>query len=309
MKIIEPSFEILTPFDREDAMLMLKRIERAARVCYKSEGKTTDTSAPEFVRRIANTFKHESVIEHEIVSVLIVCDRGVSHELVRHRLCAFSQESTRYCNYGKSDEITVIMPFFFKNDAQRYASWNCACTKAEWEYLDLLKRGASPQEARSVLPNSLKTEIVMTANLREWRHIFKLRTSDKAHPQMREVMIPILNYFSEVMPELFGSSEPASDALAIADVKAELEVYKQCVSNTNKACEFMREDTELDLTIGDRFSVEGVKKLRDSRDLWKMRAIQNEGQYEAAEKEVGILKAQIKELYNQRNQLLEKLKA
>ena len=218
MKIIEPSFEILTPFTRTDAEAMLRHIERCARVCYKSEDKITADSASPFVRKIANVLKHESVLEHASVSVLFICDRGVSHELVRHRIAAFSQESTRYCNYGKADEITVINPPFWDNvtekdaDGERWDLWNESIQIAENTYLELLEAGASPQEARSVLPNSLKTEIVMTANLREWRHVFKLRCSKAAHPQMRQIMIPLLNQFAEVMPELFAEIKAEVDA-------------------------------------------------------------------------------------------------
>ena len=211
MKIVEPSFEIVTPFARPDALAMLRHIEGAARKCYKSEGKTTCDSAPDFVRKIAGVFKHESVIEHCAVSVSFVVDRGVSHELVRHRLAAYSQESTRYCNYGKDgfgNEITVIRPPFWAEDDPRYGCWYRACEAAETEYLNLLNLNASPQEARSVLPNSLKTEIMMTCNLREWMHVFRMRASSKAHPQMQQVMMPLLDQFQSVMPEIFEAVVP-----------------------------------------------------------------------------------------------------
>jgi thymidylate synthase (FAD) len=203
MKIINPSFEILTPINRED---ILKLIELAARTCYKSEGKACEGSAGPFVEKIGKVFKHESVLEHAVFSVKFICDRGVTHELVRHRLAAYSQESTRYCNYGKdgfNNEITVIRPLFWEEGSGKYNVWKVACASAERDYIDLLSRGASPQEARSVLPNSLKTEIVMTANMREWLHVFKLRCSDKAHPQIREIMIPLQDYMVTVLPEIF----------------------------------------------------------------------------------------------------------
>lgn len=206
MKIIEPSFEILTPFSRQDALVMLRHIERCARVCYKSEGKITEDSAPDFVKKIAKVFKHQSVLEHASVSVLFTVDRGVSHELVRHRIAAYSQESTRYCNYGKEgfgNEITVIKPFFYEEDSFRYELWKTACLQSEHSYLKLLETGSTPQEARSVLPNSLKTEIVATFNLREWMHVFNLRAAPNAHPQMRQIMVPLLEEFKKVMPELF----------------------------------------------------------------------------------------------------------
>ena len=127
-------------------------------------------------------------------SIKFICDRGVSHEIVRHRTASFAQESTRYCNYSKDkykNEITVIKPCFFDNDSQ-YDDWKNACEKSEGYYFKLLNEGATPQEARSVLPNSLKTELIMTAKLYEWNHFFELRTDKSAHPQIRELAIPLL---------------------------------------------------------------------------------------------------------------------
>ena len=203
MKIITPSFEILCCPSREAALSL---IELAGQVCYKSEDKITKDSASSFVEHIANVRKHESVIEHSMLTVKFVCDRGVSHELVRHRLCAFSQESTRYCNYsrGKFDnEITVIKPIFWSECSFAYGIWEQTCLDAEESYFHLLNQGASPQEARSVLPNSLKTEIVVSANFREWRHIFRLRCAETAHPQMRQLMIPLQGEMHTRIPELF----------------------------------------------------------------------------------------------------------
>lgn len=208
MKLIEPYFIIESPFLRHDVEAMLRLIESAGRTCYKSEGKTTCDSAPAFVNKLANIFKHESIIEHCSVTVRFICDRGISHELVRHRLAAFSQESTRYCNYGKADEITIIRQPWWEEGTPEFANWYNACLVCETAYLDLLARGASPQQARSVLPNSLKTEIVMTCNLREWRHVFRLRNSSKAHPQMQQLMKPLAEHFHSVMPELFSLNEP-----------------------------------------------------------------------------------------------------
>jgi len=145
-------------------------------------------------------------MEHAGFSVKFICDRGVTHELVRHRLAAYSQESTRHCNYSKDKfnrEITVIRPLFFEEGSLKYKHWKRACKDTENAYFDLLDAGASPQEARSVLPNSLKTEIVMTANLREWKHVFAMRCSDKAHPQIRQVMIPLRDEVTKILPEIF----------------------------------------------------------------------------------------------------------
>lgn len=197
MKIIEPSAKILSHTPDP-----LQLIERCGRICYKSEDRITNDSADGFIRRIIS-MGHESVLEHASATVLIVCDRGVSHEICRHRLCAFSQESTRYCNYGKSNEITVIRPCFDWSELHK-ANWQVAMLKAESTYLTLLATGRSPQEARSVLPNSLKTEIAVTANFREWRHIFRLRCSSKAHPQMRQIMIPLRDEFAQRWLSVFG---------------------------------------------------------------------------------------------------------
>jgi thymidylate synthase (FAD) len=204
MKIIEAKTEILQPL--QAAVDMLKLIEQAGRTCYKSEGQITEDSAPDFVRRITQVKKHESVIEHSSITVMFTVDRGVSHELVRHRLAAFSQESTRYCNYAGDKfgrEITVIKPMFLLEGTAKWDYWLNACQSAEAAYFDLIVLGCSPQEARSVLPNSLKTELVMTCNLREWRHVFSLRCAGNAHPQMRQVMVPLLAEFKGLLPAVF----------------------------------------------------------------------------------------------------------
>jgi thymidylate synthase (FAD) len=210
MELVKASFAILSimEMDLDDYELMnpLQLIEIAGRTCYKSEDKITNDSAEKFVQNLIN-LGHESVLEHSAMTVKFICDRGVSHELVRHRLASFSQESTRYCNY-KGGVTFVIPPWFAdidpyddKNIAYEY--WKNAMIKAEYYYTTLLACGQSPQQARSVLPNSLKTEIVMTANFREWRHIFKLRCSPSAHLQMRELMIPLLEKCKELIPVVF----------------------------------------------------------------------------------------------------------
>jgi thymidylate synthase (FAD) len=167
----------------------LQAIERAGRTCYKSEDKITDTSAPEFVRMLLKR-GHEAVIEHASMSYCVICDRGVTHEIVRHRLFSYAQESTRYCNYGKAGEIQVIQPPELQSTW--LSNWSEAVRAAEFCYLSMVAKGISPQIARSVLPNCLKTEIVITGNLREWRHFFKLRTAKTAHPQMQEVACLLL---------------------------------------------------------------------------------------------------------------------
>lgn len=202
MKIVNASVEILDDLNGEE---ILKKIELHGRVCYKSEGNISPDSAPRFVQNIIKR-GHESVLEHVSFTVKFICDRGVSHEIVRHRLASYSQESTRYCNYSKDgfgNEITFIKPCFWNENPDFYVLWQNACYRAEGYYLTMLQNGATPEQARSVLPNSLKTELVMTANLREWRHFLRLRTAKAAHPQMREVALMLLEQVHKKIPVVF----------------------------------------------------------------------------------------------------------
>ena len=202
MRIIEPYFEIL---DELDGKKMLQKIERIGMVCYKSEDLITEDSAEKFIGNILKR-GHESVIEHEKISVKMVCDRGVTHEIVRHRVASYSQESTRYCNYQKDkfgNELTFIKPVFWKEDSPEYTLWKESMQQIEDQYMKLIEMGASAQEARSILPNSLKTEIVVTMNLREWRHFFRLRTASAAHPQIREIAGMVLEEFRRQIPVVF----------------------------------------------------------------------------------------------------------
>ena len=206
MQVIKPSIEII---DMEDYEKIVKKIERIGRVCYKSEGKITEDSAEKFIKGLL-TRQHESVIEHENVTVRFVCDRGVTHEIVRHRIASYSQESTRYCNYSGDkfdNQITVIdlasgfqYDLSKENDKAKYEVWTKAMENAEQSYFRILELGATPQEARSVLPNSLKTEIVVTMNLRSWRNFFRLRVDSHAHPQMREVATMLYEEFQKRLP-------------------------------------------------------------------------------------------------------------
>jgi thymidylate synthase (FAD) len=202
MKIVTPSYEILLMPDRDT---LLKVIETAGRTCYKSEHRMTGDSAERFIGQ-AVKLGHHSIIEHAGITVRFICDRGVTHELVRHRLASFSQESTRYVNYHQDRfgrEITVVRPPFWPEDSEAYRAWAAAMERAEKAYMDLIDLGASPEQARTVLPNSLKTELVMTANLREWRHILQLRCSPAAHPQVRELLTPLLKELARRVPVLF----------------------------------------------------------------------------------------------------------
>lgn len=204
--------------DQPTADQLLGEIERAGRTCYKSEDKITDESRNTFIKGIINR-GHEAVLEHGAISARFICDRGVTHEIVRHRLAGYCQESTRYCNYGNEKFgacITLCQPNFwgftggeddFKFDGSINSElrnmWLTAMEFANDTYLKMLALGAKPQEARSVLPNSLKTEIVMTANPREWRHFFRMRCSDAAHPDMRHCAKALLREFHQRYPVLF----------------------------------------------------------------------------------------------------------
>ena len=222
MNIIKPSFEILTPIS-DGGIEELKHIECIGRVCYKSEDKISEDgeTAKEFVKMLIDR-GHEAMIEHSSLSVKFIVDRGVSHELVRHRIASFAQESTRYVNYSLDkfgNEINVIdingginLDNKMKNiDALDIADivyeWKMAMQDAEKHYMKMIELGATPQIARSVLPNSTKTEITITANYREWRNFFKLRTALAAHPQMREVTIPLLKELKDRLPIIFDDIE------------------------------------------------------------------------------------------------------
>jgi thymidylate synthase (FAD) len=219
MKIIKQSatLEFITPN-------ALQVIEKAGRTCYKSEDLITKESAEEFVKKILES-GHESVLEHAYASFRFITDRGVTHEMVRHRLVSYSQESTRYCNYSKDkfgNEITIILPVRFnqvkiissderwiddlpEDKFSKFQNWFKGCYNAQVAYLQALQLGDTPQEARDLLPNSLKTEIVMTTNFREWRHFFKLRTSPKAHPQMRGLAAQALDIIRKEVEVVFDN--------------------------------------------------------------------------------------------------------
>lgn len=231
--IIKPKFK----FEEKPSKKILKKLERIGRTCYKSEDRITPDSATKFIDMIVHQKKHESIIEHSSVTVRIICDRGVTHEIVRHRIGSYSQESTRYCNY-KTKGVKVIKPMFFSTNSDRktvpvingwnfehgqitptfgtaelneFDIWFMAMIFTEWAYNTLVDKNLfarKPEEARSVLPNSLKTEIVVTYNLREWRHFFQMRTSKAAHPQMHEITIPMLAEFKKLIPVIFDDINP-----------------------------------------------------------------------------------------------------
>lgn len=222
MKIIKPSYEILTPIS-DGGIKELQHIEKIGRVCYKSEDKITENgeSAKKFVKMLIDNC-HEAMIEHSSLSVKFIVDRGVSHELVRHRIASFAQESTRYCNYSKDkfgNEINVIditdcialdtkmRKMTVGEISEIISEWCRAIEDAEKHYMRMIELGATPQIARSVLPTSTKTEITITANYREWRNFFKLRTPQSAHPQMREIAILLLKELKTLIPVIFDDIE------------------------------------------------------------------------------------------------------
>lgn len=179
-------------------------LEKVGRTCYKSEDRITTDSSHKFVQMLFGS-GHHAMLEHCVASVLYVTDRGLSHELVRHRIASFAQESTRYCNYAKEKfdkQISVIKPEEIQGEFVEKA-WRQAVETAENAYMDMLAWGVTPQIARSVLPTCLKTELWETANLREWHHIFSLRCSSSAHPQMQRLMKMVLPFFMREVPEMF----------------------------------------------------------------------------------------------------------
>lgn len=202
MKVQLPRVEEII-FHVPEGYTIQKWIERAGRVCYKSEDKITEESAPKFIRKLYRR-GHYAMLEHAIASVHFSADRGMTHELVRHRPASYAQESTRYCNYSKEkfeSQITVIaQPGLEGEDLQ---IWNMAMVVAENTYLILLDRGVSPQIARSVLPIALKSEIVVTTNLREWIHIFNMRCESGTHPIFRQMAIQVLAEFNNRIPSMY----------------------------------------------------------------------------------------------------------
>lgn len=192
MRIVEQSHEILHMDDPS-------RIEIAGRTCYKSNARD-QKARDNFIKTLIKS-GHHAMIEHASATVRFITNRGVTHELVRHRLCAFGQESTRYVSYF-GDDIQFIKPVWGINTA-----WTNAMILAERYYRALVHSGWKLEQAREVLPNSLKTEIVVTANFREWRHIFNLRalgTTGRPHPQMKALMMPVLEEFAVACPAVFG---------------------------------------------------------------------------------------------------------
>lgn len=202
MKIVSPKVEIITPIDGE---AILKHIEICARNCYKSEDKITPDSARNMIRKLI-ALGHEAMIEHYNITVKLTCDVGCYKDLTRHRHASFAIESTRFCNYSKGkygSELTFIKPCNLEKDTEEYKLWKECMVAIETYYNLMAGLGCKPDQLRMLLPHSTKADVIMTANLREWRHIFKLRCSPAAHPSVQEVMKMLLKEFKKKIPVVF----------------------------------------------------------------------------------------------------------
>ncbi len=205
MKIIEPKIYV----EDYDGIKIMKRLERACRTCYKSENLITEDSYKHLLTNCLNR-GHESILEHEKISIRMICDIGVYKDLTRHRFASFSIESTRYCNYGKDkfdNEIKFIKPVHIEEGTENYKIWEDTMKFIEKQYMEMGEKKATPDQMRMLLPHSTAAEVCMTANIREWRHILSLRCSKMTHPAVRQLLIPLLLKFKKDMPELFENVE------------------------------------------------------------------------------------------------------
>lgn len=209
MKIIEPKIEV----ENVNYNQIMKNLERACRTCYRSEDKVTEESYKTLLKNCVNR-GHESILEHEKVTIRMVCDIGVYKDLTRHRHASFSIESTRYCNYGKDkfeNQIKYIKPVNIEEGTELYAEWKKSLEEIEKHYIKMVELGATPDQMRMILPHSTAALVTMTANIREWKHILSLRCTKHAHPAVEQVMIPLLLKFKEEMPEIFENIEYDTD--------------------------------------------------------------------------------------------------
>lgn len=205
MIIVDPKIEV----ENYDGKKIMKRLERACRTCYRSEDKVTDTSYSNLLKNCINR-GHESILEHEKISIRMLCDIGVYKDLTRHRIASFSIESTRYCNYGKDkfdNQIRFIRPVNMKEGTTEFEFWRNCMEDIEEAYLDMTKLGCTPDQMRMILPHSTAAEVNMTANIREWKHVLTLRCTKHAHPAINQLLIPLLLKFKEDMPEIFDNIE------------------------------------------------------------------------------------------------------
>lgn len=209
MKIIEPKIGV----EKVDYSKIMKNLERACRTCYRSEDKMTDESYKTLLKNCVNR-GHESILEHEKITIRMICDIGVYKDLTRHRHASFSIESTRYCNYGKDkfdNEIKFIKPVNMEPDTEIYNEWKKSLEEIEKHYINMVEMGATPDQMRMILPHSTAALVTMTANIREWKHILSLRCTKHAHPAVEQVMIPLLLLFKKNMPEIFENIEYDTD--------------------------------------------------------------------------------------------------
>ncbi len=205
MKIIDPTIQV----EKVDYKQVMKNLERACRTCYRSEGKITEESYKTLLKNCINR-GHESILEHEKVTIRMLCDIGVYKDLTRHRIASFSIESTRYCNYGKDkfdNQIKFIKPVNMEEGTELYNKWYDTCKIIEQNYIEMSKLEATPDQLRMMLPHSTAAEVTMTANIREWKHIFSLRCTKHTHPAVEQLMIPLLLKFKKEMPEIFDNVE------------------------------------------------------------------------------------------------------
>ena len=202
MIVVEPEIQV----ENYDGIRIMKNIERACRTCYRSEGLITEDSYKKLLKNCINR-GHESILEHEKITIRMTCDIGVYKDLTRHRFGSFSIESTRYCNYGKDkfdNEIKFIKPCNIE-PGYIYGLWANEMQNIEHTYIHMVEAGCTPDQMRMILPHSTAAEVTMTVNIREWRHILELRCSKAAHPAIRQLLIPLLLKFKEDMPELFNA--------------------------------------------------------------------------------------------------------
>lgn len=209
MVTIKPKIEV----EHFDSIKIMKNLERACRTCYRSEDKITDESYKTLLKNCINR-GHESILEHEKITIRMTCDIGVYKDLTRHRHASFSIESTRYCNYGKDkfdNQIKIIKPTNIEEETELYKEWEESCKEMEKHYIKMSELGATPDQMRMILPHSTAAEVTMTANIREWKHILSLRCTKHTHPSVQQLMIPLLLKFKKQMPEIFDCIEYNTD--------------------------------------------------------------------------------------------------
>lgn len=220
MNVVEPYARIMDLPDCEAGIQLLKKIEWCGRISHRSEDAQSDTSWERFIPAVVIGHGDWSIVEHASVTVDFLVDRGITHEIVRHRVASYTQESTRFVNYEKKMPAAFIAPIGLEVSSSSYLSWITGIKESERQYKNMIATGCAPQIARSVFPNALASRLIMTCNLRNWRHFLMMRTTKEAHPQMREVTIPLLAEFQAKIPLLFDDIEPlAKQSAGIAKAR------------------------------------------------------------------------------------------